>query len=29
VVVPLDAVRRRGIPPVRHRGGDVRASLAA
>ncbi|MGA2830875.1 MAG: helix-turn-helix transcriptional regulator [Streptosporangiaceae bacterium] len=28
VVVPLDAVRRRGMPPG-HRDGDVRASLAA
>jgi transcriptional regulator with XRE-family HTH domain len=29
VVVPLDAVRRRGIPPAGHRDGDIRASLAA
>jgi len=29
VVVPLDAVRRRGMPPAGHRDGDVRASLAA
>jgi transcriptional regulator with XRE-family HTH domain len=29
VVIPLDAVRRRGIPPAEHRDGDIRASLAA
>jgi transcriptional regulator with XRE-family HTH domain len=29
VVVPLDAVRRRGIPPAGHHDGDIRASLAA
>ena len=29
VVVPLDAVRHRGIPPAGHRDGDIRASLAA
>lgn len=29
VVVPLDAVRRRGIAGARHRDGDVQASMAA
>ena len=29
VVVPLDAVRRGGIPSARHRDGEPRASLAA